>query len=381
MGGGSKTTTSTTVDPQMLALYMQNYANANAVAGSAFQPYAGELVAPTSVLQAQGQQMALNAANDSDAVNTLNNALAGTNNLLRYQAPVISAPAAVNLPSVAPSTIAPPGVSASAVTPTSIAAGQLATTDLTPYLNPYTNDVVDTTLSSLALARAQAQVSDNEAAAAAHAFGGTRAAVQNALTTNDYLRNVASTTANLNQGAYVNAQAAALADIANRLSASQANATNQLNAGEFNATSQLDAAKFNANALLNANEFNATGAYNAAAANAANSLAGANLRMNAASLLGNLSNDQLNQALARAGAVESVGAQQTAQQQAIDQAAYQEFLRQAQFPIEQQQLRNQALTEIPLAQTTTNSTHSSPGVLDVFNTLANVGSTAARMAG
>lgn len=341
MGGGSSTQSSTTVDPQLLALYMQNYSNANAVANnsSAFQPYSGELVAPVSPLQQQGQQAILSAANDPTAANTLNNALSNTNNLLGYQTPTLSAPAAV--------------------TPNTIAAGQLANTDLTPYLNPYTNDVVNTTLADLAQARGQQQVSDDAAATAANAFGGTRQAVQNALTTNDYLRNVASTTANLNQSNYANAQAAALADINNQLAASQANAGNQLNASEFNSS----------------------GAYNAQAANAANSLAGAGLQLNAANLLGSLSNDQLTQALQRAGAIEGVGAEQTAQQQAIDQAAYQEFLRQAQFPIEQQQLLNQALTEIPLQQTTTTNTRSSPGVLDVFNTLANVGSTAAKFMG
>lgn len=340
MGGGSSTQSSTTVDPQLMSLYMQNYANASGVANnsSAFQPYTGELVAPFSPLQQQGQQAILSAANDPTAANTLGNALSNTNSLLGYQAPTLSVPATV--------------------TPNTITAGQLANTDLTPYLNPYTNDVVNTTLADLAQARGQQQVSDDAAATAANAFGGTRQAVQNALTSNDYLRNVASTTANLNQSNYANAQQAALADINNQLSASQVNAGNQLNASEFNST----------------------GAYNAAAANAANSLAGAGLQLNAANLLGSLSNDQLTQALQRAGAIEGVGSEQTAQQQAQDQAAYQEFLRQAQFPIEQQQLLNQALTEIPLQQTTTTNTQSSPGVLDVFNTLANVGSTAAKFA-
>lgn len=332
MGGGSSTQSSTNVDPQLLSLYMQNYANANAVAGNAaaFQPYTGELVAPFSPLQAQGQQAVLSAASDPTAANTLNNALTSTNSLLGYQAPTLSAPATV--------------------TPSTIAAGQLSSTDLTPYLNPYTNEVISSTLDDLAQARARQQVSDDAAATAANAFGGTRQAGQNALTTNDYLRNVASTTANLNQGAYANAQQAALADINNRLAASQANAGNQLNASEFNST----------------------GAYNAAAANAANNLAGAGLQMNAANLLSSLSNDQLNQALQRAGAIEGVGAQQTAQQQAIDQAAYQEFLRQAQFPIEQQQLRNQALTEIPVSQTTTTNTHNNLGFGSIFGDVLGV---------
>ena len=239
MGGGSSTTQSSiNVDPQLLALYMQNYANANAVANNsnAFQPYTGELVAPFSPLQQQGQQAVLGAANDPAATNSLGNALSAAGSLLGFQAPAIAAPTTVAPQSVAPSAITPQSVSASSVTPASIAAGQLAGTDLAPYINPYTNDVIDSTLAQLGVARAQQQVSDNAAATAANAFGGTRQAVQNALTTNDYLRNVASTTAGLDQSAYANAQQAALADIANRLTASQYNATAQLNAGEFNAS-------------------------------------------------------------------------------------------------------------------------------------------------
>lgn len=141
MGGGSSTTSSTTVDPQLMSLYMQNYANANAVAdnSSAFQPYTGELVAPFSSLQQQGQQDILSAANNPAPANNLNTALSSASGLLGYQAPTLSAPATV--------------------TPNSVVAGQLANTDLTPYLNPYTNDVINSTLSDLALAEGQQQVS------------------------------------------------------------------------------------------------------------------------------------------------------------------------------------------------------------------------------
>jgi hypothetical protein len=349
MGGSSKTESSNTVDPQLMALYQQNYATAQSVANTPFQPYTGERVASFSPLQQTGQQNILAAANDPTATNTLNAAIGGLNGAMS---------AASGLSGYHAQTVAPPPT----VTPTSVAAGQLSNTDLTPYLNPYTDDVVNSALADLARARGQQQVTDNESATAAHAFGGTRQAVLDANSTDNYLRNVASTTAGLRQTGYATAQQAALADIGNRLGADQFNATNR----------------------LGADQFNATGAYNAGIANATNDLAGANLRLNAAGLAGNqanmlggLSGTQLDQALQRANAVQSVGAQQTAQQQSQDDAAYEEFLRQLNYPYQQQQLRNQAVGMIPLQQTQTQTTSSSPGVLDVLNTAANLGSAAA----
>jgi hypothetical protein len=352
MGGSSKTQSTNTVDPQLMALYQQNYAAAQNVANTPFQPYTGEQVAPFSPLQQAGQQGILAAANDPTATNTLNSAIGGVNNAMS---------SAGNLLSYHAPTVAPPAT----VTPNAITAGQLSNTDLSPYLNPYTDDVVNSALADLARARGQQQVTDDASATAAHAFGGTRQAVLDANTTNDYLRNVASTTAGLRQAGYANAQQAALSDIGNRFNADQFNTTNQ----------------------LNADQFNATGAYNAGAANAANDLAGANLQLNAANLYGNqanmlggLSGTQLDQALQRANAIQGVGAQQTAQQQSLDDAAYQEFLRQIAYPYQQQQLRNQAVGMIPLQQTQTQTTSSSPGILDVLNTAANVGTAAAKIA-
>jgi hypothetical protein len=270
-------------------------------------------------------------------------------------------------------TIAPPTLVAPAqVSPVPVTVGQLSQTDLSPYLNPYTDDVVNSALADLQHARQVQGVADNAAATAAHAFGGTRQAVLDANTTNDYLRNVASTTAGLRQSAYQNAQQAALSDIGNRLSADQYNATNRLSADQFNTGNRLSADQFNATNRLNADQFNATGAYNAAAANAANSLAGVNLQLNAAGQYAGLGSDYFNQLAQQGNLYSTVGAQQQALQQAQDDAAYEEFLRQLNYPYQQQQLRNQAVGMIPLQQTQTTKTSSTPGLLDVINTGANV---------
>jgi phage terminase large subunit-like protein len=66
------------------------------------------------------------------------------------------------------------------------------------------------------------------------------------------------------------------------------------------------------------------------------------------------------------------GLQQQSIQQQMDDAAYQEFLRQIAYPAQQQQLRNQSLGLIPIQQTTTDTTQQSKSIwsnlLDALNT-------------
>jgi hypothetical protein len=100
----------------------------------------------------------------------------------------------------------------------------------------------------------------------------------------------------------------------------------------------------------NAGTFNAGQDFNAQQTNASNDIAGAGLRLNAsgqagnlASLLASMSDQELHQALTRAGIIEGVGAEQTGQQQSINDAAYEEFMRQLQYPYQTQNLTNAAL--------------------------------------
>src|SRR6185312_14210047 len=258
-GGGSKTETTTNkVDPALMALYQQNYASAMDVANTPYQPYTGERVAGFNQNQIYGQNALLSAAADPFATHSIKAAQSAVGGLMDYRAP----------------TVAPP---------TTVAAGQLSNTDLSPYLNPYTDDVVNAALADLQHMREVQGVADNASATAAHAFGGTRQAVLNANTTDNYLRNVASTSANLRQAGYQNAQQAALSDIGNR---------------------------------LNADQFNATGRYNAGVTNAANDMAGANFRLGAANQYAGLGSAYFNQLAQQGNLYSQVGAQQQALQQA-----------------------------------------------------------------
>jgi hypothetical protein len=284
-----------------------------------------------------------------------------------------------------------------------VTAQKLSTTDLSPYMNPYTDSVVNSSLSDLERQRQRQQVADNQTATAAHTFGGTRQAVRDSLTTDDYLRNVASTTANLRSNAFDSARSAALADIAQQTGVGEFNAGQDLSSKEFNTNLGYDASKTNAGYKLSTDQFNLSNLYdllktragyefdasktNAATgnaadefnlnslldinkSNAANDITGAGVRLNAGSQLASLSNAELAQALQKAGVLDAVGAEQTQQSQAQLDFNYQEFLRQLAYPLQQQDIRNSALGIIPKDSSTTQSY--TPGLLDYINASANV---------
>lgn len=347
MGGGKTTQTSENkVDPALMALYNENYQRASAIADTPFQPYSGERVAGFTPAQLQAQSMLSDVATGHTGSGTLAQAKTGFDNLMNYAPTQISTPGAVQAGSVSASPIA---------------AEMLRDTDLSAYMNPYTQNVIDTSLADLARARDVQRVADNQAATRANAFGGSRQGVADSLTNEAYLRNVASTSANLHNAGYDKAVSAAIADLDRALGASQ-----------FNSSQAYDAQKTNAANRLTADQFNAGMALDVARTNAANDLAGANFRLNAASGLAGLSEQELNMALKQAGALGAVGDMQQQNQQARDDAAYEDFMRMIRYPAEQQQLRNQALGMMPVQQTNTTTTKSNPGFLDYLNTAANV---------
>jgi hypothetical protein len=347
MGGGKTTQTSENkVDPALMALYNQNYARASAIADTPFQPYTGERVTGFTPTQLQAQGMLSGIANNRTGSDTLAQAKAGYGNLMNYTPTQISAPGAVQAGNV----------SASPIT-----AGMLRDTDLSAYINPYTQNVIDTSLADLSRARDMQRVADNQAATRASAFGGSRQGVADSLTNDAYLRNVSSTSATLRNAGYDKAVQGAVSDL-DRL----------LNASQFNSSQGYDAQKTNAANRLTADQFNSGMAFDVARTNSANDLAGANFRMNAAGGLAGLSDQELNMALKQAGALGAVGDMQQQNQQARADADYEEFMRMMRYPAQQQQLRNTALGMMPIQQTTTNTTKNNPGFLDYLNTAANV---------
>ena len=63
-------------------------------------------------------------------------------------------------------------------TPTSVTAGQIKNTDLQPYMDPYTQDVINATMPIMQQQNALSQNQQADAAASAKAFGGSRQGIQ-----------------------------------------------------------------------------------------------------------------------------------------------------------------------------------------------------------
>ena len=133
-------------------------------------------------------------------------------------------------------------------------AAQLADANLDPYMNPYTQDVIDTTMADLGRARESAMNASGVAATQGGAFGGDRHAIMEAQNNADYMRQAASTSANLRNQGFQNAQNAAMADISSlnqqrSFDAQAQQAASMANAQAANERSQFVGSTANQNAL------------------------------------------------------------------------------------------------------------------------------------
>jgi len=113
-------------------------------------------------------------------------------------------------------------------TPDTVSAGQLSSTDLAPYMNPYIQSVVDTSLGTLGRARDMAISAGQAAATRAGAYGGSRHGVMDAETNRGFLDSAGSLAANLYGQGFQTAQQAALQDINNRIGVDTGNADRAL---------------------------------------------------------------------------------------------------------------------------------------------------------
>lgn len=281
-------TSSNTINPQQFQQYQDNYAKAQSNANS-LTPYQGQITAGFNPTQTQAQGVLSTIATDPTYANNNNSAIGAVQGVLANP----------------------------------ISASQLSGTNLDPYLNPYTKDVINTTNNAIGLQRQTANTQDNQQATAAGAFGGSRSGVANALTNQYYDQNTAATDAGLNQANFSQAQNAAAADIA---------AQNQTK--QFNVNSQL------------------TGA---------NSLAA-------------LNNNGFSLAQQQAGLLSAVGDTQQQQAQTELTNAYNAYTQGQQLTLQQQQLLNQALGIIPIQQTTngTTTTTSNPGAMGIIGGLGSL---------
>jgi hypothetical protein len=289
-------TSTFTPDATLLGDLYNNLGNAQTLTSTPFQPYSGQMVAGFDPYQTQAQGGLADIYNSQVGSAPLSSAMGATQGLTGY---------------------APQSVQAA-----TMSAPQLSQANLSAYMNPYQSSVIDSTLADMARQQQIQSQANSTQATQAGAFGGSRSAVLQNLSDDSYDRSVASTLANLNQGNYSQAQAAAQSDLNRQMSANQANQG---------------------------------AAMQAALADQSAGLQGAGLNLNAAGSLANMSGQQLSQALQQAGALSSAGDAQQQNQQDQLNAAYQQWQLAQQYPIQMQELMNQTLGTIPMYGTTTSS--------------------------
>ena len=174
----------------------QNYAFAQNVANQPLQQYQGQMVADTSPQTQQSWNVAANSGNvGADQYNASTAGYLG----------------------------------ALAQNPMSVSAGQISNTNLDPYMNPYTKDVINATLPGMQQANALSQNQQGNAANSANAFGGSRQGIQQGVAQAQGAMNIGQMLAGLNSANFTQAQAAATGDINRRLTADQGNQTAQQN--------------------------------------------------------------------------------------------------------------------------------------------------------
>jgi hypothetical protein len=261
-GSASKNNSATNTDLSAAATQRYNTVANPAIADAtqAFTPYTGQLAPGLSQGQQQAAQMAQANVGAGQAT-TQQGILGATSN--------------------------------SGFTPSTVQAGQLANTNLSPYLNPYVSDVVDTTNQQLDQQRQRDINSNASEYVAGGAFGGSRQGVSDAQTNQYYGQLGAQTDANLYSAGYGQAQQAALADIGNSLTAQTANQ----NAG----------------------------------------IQGAQVRNTASGLLGQLGQQQQTMGANDANLIDQYGTQAQQTQAAQDAAAYANYQYNNQFPLTQAQ--------------------------------------------
>ncbi|PGH59466.1 hypothetical protein CRT60_00340 [Azospirillum palustre] len=286
-GGGSTQTVQQSVPAYLQNQHQQNLSDANAVTGMEYQPYTGPRIAGWTGDQTNAFNMLRGSIGSWQP--TMNTATAAASGIASGQqaVPQVQAPSqtfnAQSYLSANPDVAAwakgeaaatgksldelanqhwntfgmaenRQGATMAAQAPQidrgairNVTAGKFTDADLSAYENPYTQSVIDTTLNTLSRQNDILRNQSNARAAAAGAFGGSRQAVMNSEGDRNYLDQVASTTAQLNNQKFAQAQAAISADQTRALQADAANQGMDWNTANTNAGYDWNASALNAN--------------------------------------------------------------------------------------------------------------------------------------
>jgi hypothetical protein len=393
--GGSDTTQTTQsqsvnqLPPWINTAAQQNYGFAQNAATQPLQQYQGQTVANVSPQTQQSWNTA--AQGGSAGTPQYNAAQAGYLGVLGQQPMNLTASqAALATPTNAASAGAAQQAGlAGPVTAQQAGLSTLGGTNLSQYMNPYTQSVINATLPIMQQNLGLSQDQQQNAANSSGAFGGSRQAIQQGVTQAQGALGMGQMAAQLNQANFAQAQAAGEFDVgqANQMgqfNAGQANTANladmaaantqaQFNAGQGNAQSQFNAAQANQVGLANMAAANQMGQFNTGAQNTAalaNQAAQQNqggLNLQASSGLGALGNAAQAQQLQNFGEQTTAGGMEQQQAQNEINANMAAFQQAQQYPYQQLGVLQSALGMTPYetaqqGQSTT-QTQSSPNYL------------------
>lgn len=149
-----------------------------------------------------------------------------------------------------PQAVMPVGFQAAQMGP----AGQVASTDLGAYTNPYESQVVQQSLADLERSRLMQQNKLGAQATAAGAFGGSRQGIAEAETNRAFAEQAARTASGLRQAGFTQAQQLAGQDIGRQMQVSAANQAALNQARQFGAQQGMTAQQLNQMAATQANQ-------------------------------------------------------------------------------------------------------------------------------
>ena len=232
-----------------------------------------------------------------------------------------------------------------AYTPLGVTAGQLGTTNLAPYMNPYTTDVIDAQQADVLRGAnigldqlgAQAQM--------AKSFGGSRHGIAMSEMGRGVAELMGQQSAGLRQAGYQNAQNAAMQDIQNNMQGQMANQAG----GQFDITTDMQRQLANQAAGLQGNQ----------------------QRIGAAGQLGNISNLGFGMGQTVNRNLATQGAQQQALQQALFDAAQQQYQGFVNHPAQGLGYVTGALNAGPVQTPNTVTQTKTPGLFDYLTLGAN----------
>ena len=302
---GSSQTSTTSIDPQIKAAYLQNLQQAQGVASA----LPVREFADFNPVYRAGEQQLVNTALAGRGIDTTNTAAEYANQAAQFQ-PYYTGGVNAGMSNQ---------FGAVGYTPTAATAAQSNMSNISNYMNPYTNQVITNNLADIEGARQAAVQQMGEAATRAKAYGGSRQGVAEAATNKAYADRAAQMSAQLRQQGFDTSANLMQQDLNRAQQAALQTAQQGTGAMQFGAAATNQAMMQNAAAQNEMQRYNASIAQQSDLANQQQYAAANAQRLAAAGQLGAFGQQQQNLGLGGAQAVMGAGqAQQQFTQQQLD---------------------------------------------------------------